>query len=315
MSVEGLSWELALLARAWEGLHGHTATEPLAAESAELSAAYEHCRQLTAVHSRTFYLAARQLPEDKRRAVHALYAFCRLSDDTVDEGTGDRRQALAAWRRKILAPRPPAGDPVALAWADARAQFRVPARYGEQLMDGVARDLDGARYETFEDLASYCYGVASTVGLMAMHIIGFKGSEAVPYAVKLGVALQLTNILRDVGEDWRNGRLYLPRQELAAFGLSEADIDAGVMDERWHGFMRFQLARTRHLYQQAMPGVALLDPDGRFAIAAAAELYRGILDDIEAHDYDVFRRRAHVGTLGKLRRLPGIWWRARRDRE
>jgi phytoene synthase len=122
----------------------------------------------------------------------------------------------------------------------------------------------------------------------------------------------LTNILRDVGEDWRAGRLYLPQDELADYGLAEDDIENGVVDGRWRAFMRFQIDRTRTLYAEGVPGIALLDPDGRFAIGAAAGLYRGILDDIEAHDYDVFSRRAHVSTMGKLVKLPGIWWGSRR---
>lgn len=144
-----------------------------------------------------------------------------------------------------------------------------------------------------------------------MHIIGFSGAEAVPYAVKLGVALQITNILRDVGEDWRAGRVYLPLDELAAYGLTESDLAAGRVDGRWRAFMRFQIDRNRRLYAEAWPGIALLGKDGRLAVAAAGELYRAILDDIEAHDYDVFNRRAHVSAWGKLCRLPGIWWRNR----
>jgi phytoene synthase len=144
-----------------------------------------------------------------------------------------------------------------------------------------------------------------------MCIIGFEGRPAIPYAVKLGVALQMTNILRDVGEDWRSGRLYLPQEELDAYGLNEEDIAAGRVDERWRAFMRFQIERNRQIYAEAWPGIALLDQDGRFSIAAAADLYRGILDDIEAHDYNVFNRRSYVNTLGKLSRLPGIWWRSR----
>ena len=205
---------------------------------------------------------------------------------------------------------PPQDDPVALSWADTRARFSIPAQYAEQLLDGVASDMIVNRYETFSDLAGYCYSVASTVGLMSMHIVGFTNDSAIPYAVKLGVALQLTNILRDVAEDWENGRLYLPLQELQAFGLAEADIAAGTNDHRWKAFMAFQIARARQLYDEAMPGLALLERRGRVAVAAAAELYRAILDDIEAHDYDVFTRRAHIGTGQKLVRLPGIWLRA-----
>jgi phytoene synthase len=203
-------------------------------------------------------------------------------------------------------------DPVAVAWADTRIRYQIPWRYAEQLIAGVAQDVEKNRYQTFEELAEYCYGVASTVGLMAMHIIGFHDSQTIPYAIKLGVALQLTNILRDVGEDWRNNRLYLPQEELAQFDLDEADVDAGVVDDRWRALMQFQIARTRQLFDEALPGVALLDKDGRFAITAAAQLYRFILDDIETHDYDVFRRRAHVTTWGKLSRLPGIWGLSRR---
>ncbi|MEO8392138.1 MAG: squalene/phytoene synthase family protein, partial [Chloroflexota bacterium] len=134
---------------------------------------------------------------------------------------------------------------------------------------------------------------------------------ALPYAVKLGVALQMTNILRDVGEDWQAGRLYLPQEELAAFHLTEADIGRGQSGARWRDFMRFQIERTRRLYDEAEPGIAMLNPDGRFAISAAADLYRAILTDIEAHDYDVFSRRAHIGAVGKLARLPRIWRKSR----
>jgi 15-cis-phytoene synthase len=146
---------------------------------------------------------------------------------------------------------------------------------------------------------------------MSMHIVGFESRDALPYAVKLGIALQLTNSLRDIGEDWQTGGLYLPLNELAEFGLCEADIAAARVDDRWRAFMRFQIDRVQRLYDEAAPGIALLNVDGRFAIAAAAELYRAILGDIEAHDYDVFHRRAHVGLWGKLSHLPGIWWNSR----
>jgi phytoene synthase len=146
---------------------------------------------------------------------------------------------------------------------------------------------------------------------MAMHIVGYEGYKAIPYAIKLGVALQLTNILRDVQEDWENGRLYLPLEELRMFNLSEEDIAAGTIDHRWRAFMRFQIWRARQLYAEALPGVAMLGKSGRFAIAAAAELYRAILDDIEEHDYDVFSRLAHTTKREKLLTLPGIWWRSK----
>jgi phytoene synthase len=179
-----------------------------------------------------------------------------------------------------------------------------------KLLDGVASDLSKSRYQTFDELAAYAYSVASTVGLMAMHIIGFSGPEAIPFAVKLGVALQVTNILRDIAEDWRNGRVYLPQEDLARFGLTDADLAAGKVTPAWRAFMRFQIVRVRRLYTESWPGIAMLKEDGRFAIAAATDLYEAILDDIEAHDYDVFSRRAHLTGWGKLRRLPGIWLKA-----
>lgn len=312
------AWEAMLLDRAERPLLEESHVHHNFAQSPALTAAYAACEVVTQRHSKTFYIASGLLSEDKRHAVRALYAFCRVTDDLVDRvepGTAPEviRANLEAWRGQSLHSHPPAEQQVAYAWADARARRSVPVGYAEQLIDGVASDLVKSRYQTFDELAAYSYGVASTVGLMAMHIIGFEdGPRALPYAVKLGVALQLTNILRDVGEDWRAGRLYLPLDELNAHGLDEADVAAGHVTDRWRAFMHEQIARNRRLYAEAMPGIRLLHRDGRFAIAAAAGLYRGILDDIEAHDYDVFTRRASLSTWGKLRRLPGIWLRALR---
>ena len=314
MGVHNETWENRLLVQAYEPLEDRILHDvQLLSNRAQMRRAYAHCQSVTRKHSRTFFTAAHLLPADQRRSVHALYAFCRVSDDLVDRGSGDIVANLQQWRQQSLSDHPPLDDPVALAWADTRSRYNIPRRYAEQLLDGVARDLTQTRYETFADLTDYCYAVASTVGLMSMHIVGYAGKEAIPYAVKLGVALQLTNILRDVGEDWGNGRLYLPQDELADFGLTEADIARGQVDERWRTFMRFQIERTRRLYDEAMPGVALLGRRGRFAIAAAADLYRGILDSIEANDYDVYDHRARVDDRKKIRQLPGIWWRAHFD--
>ncbi len=304
---DNFSWESRLLNLAHEGLEKLSMPAYPILNSRLLSDAYRTCEAITRKHSRTFMLASGFLPSEKRRAIRALYAFCRISDDIVDRGlTPDPENALADWRCRSMASHPPSEDPVAVAWAETRRKFGIPLRYAEQLLEGVATDLLQSRFETFDELAAYSYRVASTVGLMSMHIIGFSGPEAIPYAVKLGVALQLTNILRDVGEDWRNGRLYLPRQELVQFGLSEADIAAGKVTHQWRRFMRFQVRRVRRLYEEAWPGIAKLNQDGRFAIAAAAGLYEAILDDIERHDYDVFTRRASISALGKILRLPSI---------
>jgi phytoene synthase len=304
-------WENALLALAQEAWTSMVHAYNAQADAAQLRRAYQHCAQLTAQHSKSFYLASRLLPEGKRRATRALYAFCRVGDDLVDRAQAEPETALRQWSQMSLAADPATDDLVVLAWSHARSIYRIPQRYAEQLIDGVARDLRQTRYQSFAELAEYSYGVASTVGLMSMHIVGFRGLEAIPYAVKLGVALQLTNILRDVGEDYRSGRVYLPQQELAAFGITEDQIAAGHVDNRWREFMRFQIARNRVLYKEAWPGIAMLDRDGRFAIAAVATLYRGILDDLETHDYNNFTRRSYVNKRGKAARLAQAWWSAR----
>ena len=303
------AWEPALLSRALEAWHSMAFTAPQSlADRVLLDRAYAHCAQVTAHHSRSFYRASSFLPSEKRRAVRALYAFCRVTDDIVDCPDCNAPQALNEWRHIALSAEPPADNLVAVAWADARQRYGIPLRLAEQLIDGVARDLDQTRYATFAELTEYAYGVASTVGLMSMRITGYRNATAIPYAIKLGVALQITNILRDVGEDWRTGRLYLPADELMRFDLIEADVACGQVDDRWRAFMRFQIERNRRLYAEAWPGIQLLHEDGRFAIAAAGDLYRRILDDIEAHDYDVFTRRAHVSTPRKLLGLLRLWW-------
>ncbi|MBV7329828.1 squalene/phytoene synthase family protein [Chloroflexi bacterium TSY] len=312
MAVKTPAWENTLLLLASEAQATSSVTlQQTNIDAALLKNAYARCRNLTAVHSRSFYLASSLLPGAKRRAVGALYAFCRISDDIVDQPVSDVRIALTDWRRRMLDANFAPNDWVALAWADTQTRYHIPVRYAEQLIEGVTADLYQTRYATFAELARYAYGVASTVGLMSMHIIGFSGAEAIPYAIKLGVALQVTNILRDIAEDWRAGRVYLPQEELAAFHLTEADLEAGQVDDRWRAFMDFQIARNRRLYREAWPGIALLHPEGRLAIAAAARFYEGILDDIERRDYDVFASRAHVDFWGKVKKLPGLWWETR----
>ena len=312
MALHTQTWEPMLLSLAYEARHSIAIPIPRhSADQALLQRAYAHCDSITAQHSRSFNLASSLLPAVKRRAVRALYAFCRVTDDIVDCPDCNAEHDLMAWRHVALSLEPPSDNLVAVAWADARLRYHIPQRYAEQLIDGVARDLYQKRYATFDELAAYAYGVASTVGLMSMHIIGFTTADAIPFAIKLGVALQMTNILRDVGEDFRAGRIYLPADELASFDLSEAAVAHGRVDDRWRAFMRFQIERNRRLYAEAWPGIRLLNTDGRFAIAAAGGLYRGILRDIEAHDYDVFNHRARVSAPRKLLSLPGIWWRSR----
>lgn len=307
------SWEQQLVMQASAAVYSQD-VYTVEASADQLAAAYAICADLTRQHSKTFYLASALLPTAQRQAMRALYAFCRTSDDLVDRAPGAAMSTLQTWRRQALYPYWVVDNPVTLAWLDARRRFAIPRLYAEQLLEGVGQDIAHTRYATFNELAGYCYGVASTVGLMAMHITGYSGREALPYAIKLGVALQLTNILRDVAEDWRMGRLYLPQEDLQRFDVSEADIAAGRNNVRWQALMRFEIERTRQLYAEAMPGIALLGAQGQLAVAAAAELYQRILDDIEAHHYDVFSRRAHLSNRRKLAHLPGIWWRVKASR-
>jgi phytoene synthase len=308
------AWENHLLRLANEAWQAITPIHhPPELEVALLERAYRHGASLTAQHSRSFYMASALLQAPARRAIRALYAFCRTADDIVDESGASARSLLQSWRDCVFKLHPHEADLVAVAWADTSARYQVPKRYAEQLLDGVARDLNQVRYRTFDELATYCYGVASTVGLMSMHIIGYEDQAAIPYVVKLGVALQLTNILRDVAEDWRRGRLCLPLEELHAYGLEEQDVDAAHVDDRWRAFMRFHIARARAIYDEAAPGIGLLAPQGRLAVSAAATFYRAILNDIEVHDYDLFSRRACVSAWVKVRWLPKIWWRSKRQ--
>ncbi|MBN8655067.1 MAG: squalene/phytoene synthase family protein [Anaerolineae bacterium] len=311
-SVIPHEWEHSLLEMAKAGLHHiahpfkeHTACADL------LEQAYTHCEEITRRNSKTFHMASALMPHIKRRSIHALYAFCRACDDIMDKPESDDPSAnLEEWRMKTTRFHPDEKNLVALAWHVTCLKHSIPTLYAEQLIEGVKMDLTVKRYQTFSELAEYCYSVASTVGLMSMHIIGFHHQQAMPYAIRLGVALQLTNILRDVGEDYRMGRLYLPREELVTYGIREEDIAAGRVTDNWRQFMKFQIERARELYATSLPGVKLLDKSGRFATYAAGILYARILDEIEKNDYDVFTRRAHTSKLTKLKLLPVIWWKS-----
>jgi phytoene synthase len=303
-------WENRLINMA--GKITHPSTRPVFsywAGDASLEKAYEICGRIAANHSKSFYMASMLLPEEKRSAVRALYAFCRTVDDIVDESTVIGRDVeLDYWRglaQGVLHPRP--DDLVGQAWVDTRSRYHIPAHYALQLIDGVSRDLGAVRYQTFDDLTTYCYGVASTVGLMSMYIVGFKTAEAVPYAIKLGVALQMTNILRDVGEDFGNGRIYLPQEDLEAYGITESDLASGQVTPQWREFMKFQISRTRQLYKEAAQGIKFLERDGKMSIGAASDFYQGILETIEANDYDVFSKRASLSAWGKVSRIPRLW--------
>ena len=285
-----------------QAVHDYGRPQPQVPYSVQ--SAYTVCRSITRQHSKSFFLATRMLPPHKRRAVEALYAFCRTSDDAVDANE-HAATALAQWVAQQRRPIPPSDQPVLIAWADTCKTFQLSGELTDELLAGVAMDLSIQRYETFAELWVYCYRVASVVGLLSMQIIGFEyGAEA--FAIRLGIALQLTNILRDVGEDARRGRIYLPLEDLRRFNLTENDILSGIRDDRFRDLMRYQIDRAEQLYRSSWVGITYLHPDGQMAVAAAALLYRGILGRIVANDFDVFSRRAHLSMSAKLLLLPRI---------
>jgi phytoene synthase len=274
--------------------------------------AYRACRAITRHHSKSFFLATRLLPPPKRQAMEAFYAFCRSSDDAVDM-SADGASTLARWVALVQHPTPPADQPVLLAWNDVCGQYDLPFDLVCELLAGVAMDLSVQRYETFAELWVYCYRVASVVGLISMRVIGYQpGAEA--YAIRLGIALQLTNILRDVGEDAQRGRIYLPLEDLRRFNIEEQEILNGVNDHRFQALMRFQIERAEALYRASWPGILKLNRDGQMSVAAAALLYRGILGKIIANNFDVFGKRAHLSASEKLMMLPTIHTKLQRLR-
>ncbi len=283
-------------------------------DEAAAEAAYQYCRQSTKVGSKTFYMGSLLLPYHKRRAMWAVYNFCRVTDDMVDNARDVELEQLQArlrdWEDQLQ--RSFEGQvqshlPHMVAWTHAVHRFKIPPTPPLELIAGVRMDLDKVRYQNFEELRLYCYRVASTVGLMASEVIGYSDPCALDYAVNLGIAMQLTNILRDVGEDLRNGRIYLPLEEMEQFEYSEAELLRGEINPRFIRLMQFQIDRARHYYSLAMPGIEYLDKDCRLSITVAARLYSRILDMIERNGYDVFTRRAFVPKGQKLQGLAKAW--------
>jgi 15-cis-phytoene synthase len=287
---------------------------------APLEDAYELCRKITAEYSKTFYLGTLLMPEAKRRAIWAIYVWCRRTDELVDGPRGELTTdaTLDKWEEHLEAIF--AGHPIEdadVALVDTLERFPVGIQPFRDMIAGQRMDLYRSRYETFEALNLYCYRVAGTVGLMTMPVMGVDHShQSTPWreaqrtvspegqAVALGIANQLTNILRDVGEDARRGRIYLPLEDLDQFNYSEKDLLNGVVNERWRALMQFQIARARQFFSDAENGITQLSPDARFPVWAALMLYRGILDVIERNQYDVFHKRAYVPSWRKLIYLP-----------
>jgi phytoene synthase len=268
-----------------------------------LDACYASCGEIARASSKSFFMSSRFLPFEKRRAVWAVYAFCRTADDIVDRiaGANERLGAIDAWEAQLRAAYAGrARTPIFRAFADAADRYGVPLQAGLDLLRGSRMDVTVSRYATYADLRAYCYLVASTVGVLVTPILGALQDSALERAATLGQAMQLTNILRDVGEDARLGRIYLPAEDLLRFAYGEDDLFASVVDERFVALMRFEIERARELYREAEPGIAQLEPESRYSVRLALHLYRGILSAIESNRYDVFRRRAFVPLGAKI---------------
>lgn len=272
----------------------------------DLAAAQVYCQAFIKLHARSFYVASLLLPPTKRKALWSIYAFCRYTDDLVDNPNlrDHPAAALDDWEEQILSGQP--RHPVALVYKDVSATYNIPAALARELIAGVRMDLETSEYQTWEELRLYCYRVASVVGLLLLPVLGSRDERAAEYAIELGIAMQLTNILRDVGEDMRMGRLYLPSEDLARCHYDRERLSVGVIDEDFRALMQFEIDRARSYYDSAQRGIALLDRSARPAILAAALLYSRILHHIEVNDYDVFTRRAYVSTPRKLRLLASL---------
>lgn len=271
--------------------------------SSVLEASYTCCRKVARRRARNFYYAFVLLEKPRRDAICALYAFNRRCDDLSDEpdrfGHASAQSALDDWRTQLEAAlRGDWGDhPSWPAFHDTVKRYQIPHRHFHDMIDGVTADLQPRQIETFEELYRYCYLVASTVGLSVVYVLGFESAETVPLAEKCGIAFQLTNILRDVREDARMGRVYLPAEDLERFGVDPEQLRDGAASGQFFKLMRFEAARARSYYRESARLVNLVHPRSRNSLRVLIRIYSRLLERIEESDFDVLRRRI---------RLP--WW-------
>ncbi len=260
-----------------------------------------------------FYFSFFSLPKEKREAIMAVYAFCRQVDDAVDApGQTDPAAEVARWKEEIA--RTYEGKPsldLTRSLAQAIERFDLSREYFDGILRGVAMDLEHTRYPDYASLSDYCYHVAGEVGLLCMEIFGYRSERLKSYAVKLGTAFQLTNILRDVATDADRGRIYLPQEDLKRFGVDEADILAKRLTPHFRRLMAFEARRARDIYREA----AVLPTAEEYPALRAAEImraiYENILDRIERKEYDVFGKRIRVPTPVKLYLAAQAWWECR----
>jgi phytoene synthase len=273
--------------------------------------AYTEVARITRREARNFAWGIAVLPRPKRLAVAALYAFARRVDDIADDpglAAEARRRGLDACRAAVEAlPEAPADDPVLVALADATTRYSVPRSALLDLVSGGLMDVEKARYATWEELREYCRCVAGAVGLACTAVYGPRDTgAAAPRAEALGLALQQINIMRDVAEDWRLGRVYIPQDELGRFGVAEADIAAGRAGPPWHALMEHQAARADSLMREGLELLPLLDRRSARCVRAFAGIYRGLLVQMRGRDYDVFSRRPQLSAVGKLRAVAAL---------
>ncbi len=269
-----------------------------------LAKSYDFCRKLTRERAKNFYYGIQLLPQTRRDSLCAVYAFFRVSDDLSDnEALENRTLRLNAWKQAIRTSNVANEDgPLVLpAFRDSVEKFEIPAEYFEELVDGTSSDLHVTRYQTFQDLYRYCYQVASTVGLVCLHIFGFDHSqEALEKAEARGIAFQLTNILRDVAEDGERGRIYLPLEDLARFEISETEFLEGLPSPNLRNFLDFQIDRAKSFYERSADLKEHVHPESQASLEAMTSIYRALLGKIERMGPQVFQERARLSKMEKL---------------
>jgi len=264
----------------------------------------EECKEYTRHHAKSFYFSSFLLSKEKRYAAYAIYTFCRYTDNLVDHShkipdfeTVSRFDSVNNFLDDVYS-----GGIPDNAFANTVKKFKIPRHYFTELIDGVMMDITKNRFATFMELDTYCYKVASVVGLMMSEIFGYSSKSALPYAVYLGKAMQLTNILRDIHEDYMMDRIYLPDDELKCFEYTGDDIRNKVMDSRFFDMMKFNIGRNRAFYELGSNGIPYLTNDGsRTTAVLMYKIYSGILNEIEKHNYDIYSQRRYVSTMGKIR--------------
>jgi phytoene synthase len=274
----------------------------------DLRASYAECKRLNALHGKTYFLATLLLPKAKRPFVHALYGFARYADEIVDDlasqlSVQEKAKELSSWGNNVLSDlkKGRSQDPVGRALIDTVTRFEIPHEYFEAFLHSMEMDLTVQEYETYEDLMEYVYGSAAVIGLQMVPILGPLHADAYESAKTLGIAFQLANFIRDVGEDLDRSRVYLPKRELQQFGVDRKMLEARVLTPEIVQALKFQIARVKRLQEQADPGIKLLEPSSRPCIQAASTLYCGIVDEVEKINYDVFNKRAKTSSVRRLR--------------